>query len=165
MGLLFALISAAAFGLSGSMARSLLDLGWSPAAVVAIRMGGAPSGPPGPCAGVPAADPPAHRRQSARVIGYGLTAVADGQLASSAPSSTSRSAWPCCWKYLAPVPADRLPLAAQPAPPAYSVLVGAAIALIGLVFMLDLRGGLTLNPIGVLGARRGHRPGLVLRAQ
>ena len=29
-----ALVSAAAFGLSGSLARSLLDLGWSPAAVV-----------------------------------------------------------------------------------------------------------------------------------
>ena len=30
--------SAAAFGLSGSLARSLLDLGWTPAAVVAVRI-------------------------------------------------------------------------------------------------------------------------------
>ena len=33
-----ALASAAAFGLSGSLARSLLDLGWSPAAVVGVRL-------------------------------------------------------------------------------------------------------------------------------
>ena len=40
-GLVLALVSASSFGLSGSLARSLLDLGWSPAAVVATRVGGA----------------------------------------------------------------------------------------------------------------------------
>src|SRR5829696_5118212 len=39
--LALALFSASSFGLSGSLARSLLDLGWSPAAVVATRVGGA----------------------------------------------------------------------------------------------------------------------------
>ena len=42
-GVVLALISASSFGLSGSLARSLLDLGWSPAAVVATRAGGASS--------------------------------------------------------------------------------------------------------------------------
>ena len=40
-GLVLALVSASFFGLSGSLARSLMDLGWSPAAVVATRVGGA----------------------------------------------------------------------------------------------------------------------------
>ena len=40
-GLALALTSATSFGLSGSLAFSLLDMGWSPAAVVVTRVGGA----------------------------------------------------------------------------------------------------------------------------
>lgn len=39
--LMLALISAAAFALSGSFAKSLFDVGWSPGAAVAARIGGA----------------------------------------------------------------------------------------------------------------------------
>src|SRR6476659_7607711 len=75
-----AIASAAAFGLAGSFARSLFDIGWSPAAVVAMRVGfsflvllvpsllilrrtGLPSG-----------------RQSWRLLAYGITAVGGAQL-------------------------------------------------------------------------------------
>src|SRR5437763_12288943 len=37
-GLLLAIASAAAFGLSGSLARGLLDAGWSAGAVVLVRL-------------------------------------------------------------------------------------------------------------------------------
>src|SRR3954451_22372261 len=37
-GLLFAIASATAFGLSGSLARGLLDAGWSAGAVVLVRL-------------------------------------------------------------------------------------------------------------------------------
>ena len=80
MGLFFALISAAGFGLSGSLARSLLDLGWSPAAVVAVRVGGAFLVLLVPClillrrTGLPTS------RQSARLVAYGVVAVALAQL-------------------------------------------------------------------------------------
>src|SRR3954447_19853282 len=37
-GVLFAVASAAAFGLSGSLARGLLDAGWSAGAVVMVRL-------------------------------------------------------------------------------------------------------------------------------
>ena len=37
-GLLFALASATAFGLSGALARGLLDAGWSAGAVVLVRL-------------------------------------------------------------------------------------------------------------------------------
>lgn len=40
-GLLFALLSAASFGLSGSLARSLIDAGWTPGAAVTVRILGA----------------------------------------------------------------------------------------------------------------------------
>ena len=38
-GLAFALVSAASFGLSGALARPLLDNGWTPGAVVIARVG------------------------------------------------------------------------------------------------------------------------------
>jgi drug/metabolite transporter (DMT)-like permease len=38
-GLGFAVVSAAAFGMSGAWARGLLDTGWSPGAVVVVRTG------------------------------------------------------------------------------------------------------------------------------
>src|SRR5215213_8312173 len=37
-GLLLALVSAVSFGLSGSLARGLIDVGWSPSAVVLARL-------------------------------------------------------------------------------------------------------------------------------
>ena len=39
--LVLAFVSAAAFALSGSFAKSLFDAGWSPGAAVAARIGGA----------------------------------------------------------------------------------------------------------------------------
>lgn len=38
-GLVLALVSAWSFGLSGSLARGLFDSGWSPGAVVLVRIG------------------------------------------------------------------------------------------------------------------------------
>ena len=38
VGLLLAVVSALSFGLSGSLARGLIDVGWSPSAVVLARI-------------------------------------------------------------------------------------------------------------------------------
>ena len=38
IGLVLALVSAASFGLSGALARGLIDVGWSPGAVVLARI-------------------------------------------------------------------------------------------------------------------------------
>ena len=79
-GLLPALVSAATFGLAGSLARSLLDFGWSPAAVVVARVGRAFLVLLLPCLmlvrhiGLPSA------RQSGRMVIYGLVPVALAQL-------------------------------------------------------------------------------------
>ena len=79
-GFALALTSASSFGLSGSLARSLLEVGWSPAAVVATRVGGAFLILLIPCLfllrriGLPTG------RQSLRLLAYGVVAVALAQL-------------------------------------------------------------------------------------
>ena len=150
MGLLFALLSAAAFGLSGSLARSLLDLGWSPAAVVAIRIGGAFLVLLVPCLVLLRRTRRPTPRQSARVIGYGVAAIAMAQLCYFSAVQYLSVGVALLLEYLAPVLLIGYHWLRDRRRPAYPVLVGAAIALVGLVFVLDLRDGLTLNPIGVL---------------
>jgi drug/metabolite transporter (DMT)-like permease len=150
MGLLFALLSAAAFGLSGSLARSLLDLGWSPTAVVAVRIGGAFLVLLVPCLVLLRRTRRPTPRQSARVIGYGVAAIAMAQLCYFSAVQYLSVGVALLLEYLAPVLLIGYHWARDRRRPANGVLIGAAIALVGLVFVLDLRDGLTLNPIGVL---------------
>src|SRR3712207_6380112 len=78
-GLGFALVSALSFGLAGPLARGLLDSGWTPGAVVLVRVGLAalvvlP-------AGVLALRGSWEllRRNAGLVLGYGVLAVAGAQ--------------------------------------------------------------------------------------
>jgi drug/metabolite transporter (DMT)-like permease len=149
MGLVFALISAAGFGLSGSLARSLLDLGWSPAAVVAVRVGGAFVVLLVPCllllrrTGLPTS------RQSTRLVVYGVVAVALAQLCYFSAVQYLSIGVALLLEYLAPVLLIGYFWLRDRRRPTGAVLVGAMASLIGLVFVLDLTRGLTLNPIGV----------------
>jgi drug/metabolite transporter (DMT)-like permease len=150
MGLLFALLSAAAFGLSGSLARSLLDLGWSPTAVVAVRLGGAFLVLLIPCLIQLSRTRFPTGRQSIKLVAYGVTAVAMAQLCFFSAVQYLSVGVALLLEYTAPVLLIGYHWVRDRRRPAYAVLVGAAIALIGLVFVLDVRDGLTLNPIGVL---------------
>jgi drug/metabolite transporter (DMT)-like permease len=149
MGLVFALISAAAFGLSGSMARSLLDLGWSPAAVVAVRVIGAFVVLLVPCllllrrTGLPTS------RQSARLLAYGVVAVALAQLCYFSAVQHLSIGVALLLEYTAPVLLIGYFWLRDRRRPTRAVLLGAVICLAGLTFVLDLTHGLTLNPIGV----------------
>ena len=149
MGLVFALVSAAAFGLSGSLARSLLDLGWSPAAVVAVRIGGAFVVLLVPCllllrrTGWPSS------RQSTRLVAYGVVAVALAQLCYFSAVQYLSIGVALLLEYLAPVLLIGYFWLRDRRRPAGAVLVGAVVCLVGLVFVLDLARGLTLNPVGV----------------
>ena len=148
-GLVLALISASSFGLSGSLARSLLDLGWSPAAVVATRVGGAflvlllPTLLLLRRIGLPT------RGQSARMFAYGVVAIALAQLCYFSAVQYLSVGVALLLEYLAPVLLIGWHWARKHRRPAWSVLVGAGLSMIGLAFVLDLRDGLTLNPIGV----------------
>jgi drug/metabolite transporter (DMT)-like permease len=148
-GLVLALVSAASFGLSGSLARSLLDLGWSPAAVVATRVGGAflvlliPTLLLLRRIGLPT------RGQSARMLAYGVVAIALAQLCYFSAVQYLSVGVALLLEYLAPVFLVGWHWARKHRRPAWSVLVGAGLSIIGLAFVLDLRDGLTLHPIGV----------------
>lgn len=148
-GLALALISASSFGLSGSLARSLLDLGWSPAAVVATRVGGAflilliPSLVLLRRIGLPT------RGQSLRMLAYGVVAIALAQLCYFSAVQYLSVGVALLLEFLAPVMLIGWHWARSRRRPAWSVLMGAGVAITGLAFVLDLREGLTLNPIGV----------------
>ncbi len=150
MGLVFALLSAAAFGTSGSLARSLLDLGWSPAAVVAVRMGGAFLVLLIPCLVQLRRTRFPTARQSVKLVAYGITAVAMAQLCFFSAVQYLSVGVALLLEYTAPVLLIGYYWARDRRRPAYAVLIGAALALVGLVFVLDVRNGLTLNPVGVL---------------
>lgn len=149
-GLAIALLSAASFGLSGSLARSLLDLGWTPAAVVAVRIGGAFVLLLVPClvllrrTGLPTL------RQTGRMAVYGVVAVALAQLCYFSAVQRLSVGVALLLEYLAPVLLIFWHWARSGRRPAWSVFAGAALALLGLVFVLDLRSGAALDPVGVL---------------
>lgn len=148
-GLALALTSATSFGLSGSLARSLLDVGWSPAAVVATRVGGAFLVLLIPCLfllrriGLPTG------RQGARILAYGAVAIALAQLCYFSAVQYLSVGVALLLEYLAPVMLIGWHWARSHRRPAVPVLAGAGLSIVGLAFVLDLRGGLTLNPIGV----------------
>ena len=148
-GLLPAVVSAAAFGLSGSLARSLLDIGWSPAAVVVARVGGAFLALVLPCLlllrhiGLPSA------RQSGRMVVYGLIPVALAQLCYFSSVQYLSIGVALLLEYLAPVLLIGWHWAKSRRRPAPRVFVGAGLALAGLMLVLDLTGELTLNPVGI----------------
>jgi drug/metabolite transporter (DMT)-like permease len=148
-GFALALTSASSFGLSGSLARSLLDVGWSPAAVVATRVGGAFLILLIPCLfllrqiGLPTG------RQSLRLLAYGLVAIALAQLCFFSAVQYLSVGVALLLEYLAPVMLIGWHWARSHRRPAWPVLAGAGLSMVGLAFVLDLRGGLSLNPIGV----------------
>jgi drug/metabolite transporter (DMT)-like permease len=148
-GVALAIVSASSFGLSGSLARSLLDLGWSPAAVVAGRVGGAflilliPSvlllrriGLPTP-------------RQAVRLLAYGVVAIALAQLCYFSAVQYLSVGVALLLEFLAPVMLIGWHWARSRTRPGWPVLTGAGLSIIGLAFVLDLRGGFSLNPVGV----------------
>jgi drug/metabolite transporter (DMT)-like permease len=148
--LVLALVSASSFGLSGSLARSLLDLGWSPTAVVATRVGGAflvlllPSLLLLRRIGLPTG------RQSVRMLAYGVVAIALAQLCYFSAVQHLSVGVALLLEYLAPVILIAWHWARTQRRPARPVLAGAGLSIVGLAFVLDLGTGLTLNPVGVV---------------
>jgi drug/metabolite transporter (DMT)-like permease len=80
VGLLLALLSAAAFGTSGSFARALTDAGWTPGAEVAARVGIAAVALAVPAVLALRGRWSALRTGAGTIVLYGLVAVAGGQV-------------------------------------------------------------------------------------
>jgi drug/metabolite transporter (DMT)-like permease len=151
-GLLFALVSAVSFGLSGVLARGLLDTGWSPGAVVLIRVA------LGALVVLPVGVVTLRGRwrllwRNARlVVAYGVLAVAGVQYCFFAAVARMQVGPALMIEYTAPAAVVLWLWLRHGQRPGPVTLLGAGLAALGLVLVLDLVSGPGLDPIGVLWA-------------
>ncbi len=151
-GVALAVVSAATFGLSGSLARGLLDTGWSPGAVVLVRVSlGALVVAP---FGVRALRGrwSSLRRNAGVVLLYGLLAVAGAQFCYFSAVARMQVGPALLIEYTAPAAVVVWLWARRGERPSPLTVVGAGLAALGLVLVLDLLSGARLNPAGVAWA-------------
>ncbi len=157
-GLALAAISAASFGLSGSLASGLLRTGWSPGAVVLVRIGLA-AAVLAPFAAASLRGRWHLLRARARlVISYGAFAVAGAQLCYFSAVATMDVGPALLIEYTAPAAVVAWLWWRRGARPGRLTLAGAALAAVGLVLVLDLVSGADLAWSGAawaLGAMVG----------
>ena len=152
VGLVFAMVSAVSFGLSGALARPLLESGWSPGAVVLVRIGVAAvvvlpfglvslRGRWGLL-----------RRNAGLVVTYGLLAVAGAQFCYFSAVGYMQVGPALLIEYTAPAAVVVWLWLRHGQRPGAVTLTGAGLAAIGLVLVLDLLSGADLNLVGVAWA-------------
>jgi drug/metabolite transporter (DMT)-like permease len=166
-GLAFAVVSATSFGLSGPLARELLATGWSAGAIVLVRVGLAALVvlPFGAAAlrgrwGV-------LRRNLGLVLLYGLLAVAGAQFCYFSAVEHMQVGPALMIEYAAPVAVVAWLWVRHGQRPGRVTLAGAALALVGLLLVLDLVSGAELSVVGVawaLGAMVGVSAYFVISA-
>ena len=151
-GLALALVSAGTFGLSGALASQLFDVGWSPGAVVLVRVGLAALvvTPFGLAAlrgrwGL-------LRRNLGLVTTYGVLAVAGAQFCYFSAVSHMEVGPALLIEYTAPAAVVVWLWLRHAQRPGAVTLAGAALAAAGLVLVLDLLSGAALSGVGVLWA-------------
>lgn len=151
-GLVLALVSATSFGLSGALARPLLESGWSAGAVVLVRIGLAAAvvGPFGLLAlrgqgGL-------LRRNAGLILTYGVLAVAGAQFCYFSAVGHIQVGPALLIEYTAPAAVVVWLWLRHGQRPGPVTLAGAGLAVLGLVLVLDLLSGADLNVAGVLWA-------------
>jgi drug/metabolite transporter (DMT)-like permease len=166
-GLLFALVSATSFGLSGSLAKGLIDAGWTPGAAVTVRILGAVA-----VLAIPALVALQGRWATIRgnlgfVTAYGLAAVATAQLCFFNAVAYMPVGVALLIEYTAPVAVVAWMWFRHGHTPHLLTLAGSAVAAVGLVLLLDLGSGTTVNLPGILwslGAMTGAAAYFILSA-
>jgi drug/metabolite transporter (DMT)-like permease len=166
-GLLFALASAASFGLSGSLAKGLIDSGWTPGAAVTVRILGAVA-----VLAIPALIALRGRWAVIRgnlgfVTAYGLAAVATAQLCFFNAVAYMPVGVALLIEYTAPVAVVAWMWFRHGHAPQLLTFAGSAVAAVGLVLLLDLGSGTTVNLPGILwslGAMTGAAAYFILSA-
>ena len=160
-GLVIALASAAAFGLSGPFVKPLLEAGWSPAAAVAVRAGTgglvllpvALAAFRGRSRSTVAAASTAERRRAWRLaVAFGVVAVAAMQLCYFSAVERLPVGVALLIEYLGPVLLVGWMWSTTRRRPPAVTLVGAAVATGGLFLVLDLTGASDLDPVGIAWA-------------
>lgn len=149
-GLVVALASSAAFGASGSLAKPLLDIGWTAGAAVLVRLGGAAV----ILLTVAAFTLRGRWRPSASssrtLVLYGVVAMAGTQLAYFNAVRTLDVGVALLLEFLAPVLLLGWTSFRTRTVPRPSTLAGAALTLVGLVLVLELATGVSVDLMGVL---------------
>lgn len=148
-GLGIALASAAAFGTSGAFAKSLLVDGWSPGAVVTMRIGLAAAVLLVPTVVSLRGRWGVLRRNLPVIIGYGLTGVAGCQLAYFYAVTHLSVGVALLLEYLAPVLIVGWLWARHRQVPGRLTLAGVGLAVAGLLLVLDVIGGVRISLVGV----------------
>ena len=152
IGLAFALASALSFGLSGSLARGLLDAGWSPGAVVLARLA------IGALVVAPLAARALRGRWSALranaglLLVFGAVPVAGTQFAYFSAVQRMDVGPALLIEYTAPAAVVVWLWLRHGERPGPLTVAGAGLAALGLVLVLDLLSGADLAPVGVLWA-------------
>lgn len=150
LGLLFAVTSAFAFGMSGPLARALMDAGWTPTAAAAARLAG---GALAMAAFATVARPNwvrealAHHRT---VIAYGLIPIAGAQLCYYNAVAHLSVGVALLLEYTSPILVVGWLWATTRQRPAIMTLTGGALAVVGIMLVLDVFAGAHINSVGVI---------------
>lgn len=152
VGLMFGLVTAAAFGASGPLAKGLLDAGWSPTAAVAARVlvGGVALLPLGLMSLRGRAASLA--RGWRRMLLFGLVSVAVVQLGFFFAIQTLDVAVAILIEYLGIVMVVVWLWLRRGERPRALTIAGALLSILGLVFVLDVFGAGAVDPVGALWA-------------
>ena len=151
-GLLLAVVSATSFGMSGALARGLLDTGWTAGSVVLVRVALA-AGVVLPFGLVALRGRwELVRRNAGLVLLYGLLAVAGAQFCYFQAITHMQVGPAILIEYTAPAAVVVFLWLRRGERPGALTLGGAGVAALGLVLVLDLLSGADLSTAGVLWA-------------
>ena len=168
LGLPLAIAAAFAFGSSGAWARGLMDAGWTPGAAVTVRVWVAALVLLIPTVLALRGRWRALRRNAGMVAAYGLLAVAATQLCYFQAVAVMDVGIALLIEYTAPVAVLLWLWMRRGERPTRRSILGAGIAFVGLVLMLDIVTGAQVNVVGVLwalGAMLGAAGYFVLSAR
>jgi drug/metabolite transporter (DMT)-like permease len=149
-GLAIALLSGLSFGLAGSFAASLLAKGWSPLAVALGRLAGAAVLLAVPLALVLARGWRPRAGHLRAVVVYGLVPLAGAQVCYFSAVGRLSVGVALLIEYTAPVLLLGWSWARTAARPRPATLLGAVLAIAGLVLVLDVGRGAAVDAVGVL---------------
>lgn len=151
-GLPLAIGAAFAFGMSGAWARGLIDAGWTPGAAVTVRVWVAALVLLVPAVLSLRGRWGALRENAGMVAAYGLLAVTATQLCYFQAVAVMDVGLALLIEYTAPIAVILWLWLRRGERPSRRSVIGAAIAFVGLVLMLDIITGAEVNVAGILWA-------------
>ena len=157
LGLLFAVGSAFTFGMSGPLAKALMDAGWTPTAAVTARMAGGAL----VMAIVATIVKPDWFREAVQhrktVIAYGLIPIAGAQLCYYNAVAHLSVGVALLLEYTAPILVVGWLWATTRRRPTNMTLAGVGLAIAGIILVLDVVSGAHINATGVAWASGRRR--------